>query len=62
MRPWRLNKMKKSELKIKQGNIKMFVFNEFPFEELNKIVKAVTDLGYSAIMLEDGRIIFNKED
>ena len=40
-----------SEEDIKIGNLKLTVFEEFPFEELKKVVNAIVTLGYEATLV-----------
>ncbi len=45
---------------IKKGNVKLTVFNSFPYKELNKIIIAVCNLGYSCEVVDNGNIVFTK--
>lgn len=49
-----------NEENIKKGNIKLTVFNEFPFDELKKICEAIQKLEYDCTLAENGNIIFQK--
>jgi len=49
-----------SEENIKKGNIKLMVFDEFDFDELTSIVEAIKRKGYSASIVSNGNIVFQK--
>jgi hypothetical protein len=50
-----------NEIKIMKGNLKLYVFDCFDFNELKKVCAVICDLGYSCTFLENGAIIFQKE-
>jgi len=49
-----------SEEQIKRGNIKLTIFEEFDFNELNKLVEKIQELDYSATLLDRGVIVLQK--
>jgi hypothetical protein len=50
------------EQEIKEGNIKLTVFDIFPYEELNKVIQAIISLGYDCNFVDNGNIVFQKKD
>jgi len=47
---------------IEEGNIKLTVFNSFPYEELKKVCDAVVALGYDCEFCENGNVVFQKKE
>ena len=45
---------------VRTGNLKLTVFEQFPFAELDKVVNAITALGYTATFTDNGNIVFQK--
>ena len=45
-----------------EGNIKLNVFNSFPYNDLKKVIEAIENLGYKCEFVDNGNIIFQKED
>jgi len=50
-----------TETEIKKGNIKLTVFDSFPFEELNIVCEAIIKLGYKCEYEPNGNIVFQKD-
>jgi len=50
-----------SEETIMKGNLKLTVFETFPFKELKKICDLICNEGYSCEFAENGNIVFQKE-
>ncbi len=48
--------------KIMKGNIKLSIFNEFPYEEYKKVCDAICDLGYSCKLVDNGNTVFQKKE
>ncbi len=46
---------------IEKGNIKLTVFDSFPYEELKKVCDAICNLGYKCQFVENGNIVFQKK-
>lgn len=51
-----------SEKKIMEGNIKLTVFDSFPYSELKKVIEAIESLGYDCEFAENGNIVFQKKE
>jgi hypothetical protein len=47
--------------KIMKGNLKLSVFNSFPYDELKKICDAICNFGYDCEFAENGNVIFQKK-
>jgi len=47
---------------IQEGNIKLTVFNSFSYKELRKICDLICDLGYDCEFVDNGNIVFQKND
>ena len=43
------------------GNLKLSVFNSFPYKELKKICDLIVNLGYECEFVDNGNIIFQKK-
>ena len=43
---------------IMQANIKLTVFNSFPYARLKKVIDAITILGYDCEFVDNGNIVF----
>ena len=50
--------MKMDEKRIMEGNIKLTVFNSFPYKRLQKVIDAVVGLGYDCDFVDNGNIVF----
>jgi hypothetical protein len=48
-------------MRIKKGNIKLMVFDEFDFKELAKVVAAIEALGYVSTIVSNGNIVLQKK-
>ena len=48
------------EGEIEKGNVKLTVFDSFPYEELKKICDAIIELGYKCEFVDNGNIVFQK--
>jgi hypothetical protein len=46
---------------IMKGNLKLSVFDTFPYEELKKICDAICNLGYECKFAENGNVIFQRK-
>ena len=53
-----MNKMTDERLK---GNLKLSVFDCFPYNEMRKICDAICGLGYDCEFIDNGNIVFNKK-
>lgn len=51
-----MNKM--DEEKIKKTNLKLSVFNTFPYSRLKEVINAITELGFECEFADNGNIIF----
>ncbi len=51
-----------SEQEIIKGNIKLTVFNSFPFEDLKEVCDVITKLGYNCEFVDNGNIVFQKKE
>jgi len=49
-----------NEEEIKRQTFKINSFDEFPFCKMDKIVNAITLLGYTAVFSDNGNIIFTE--
>lgn len=49
-----------SEKEIMEGNIKLTVFNSFPYKDLKKVIEAIENLGYDCEFADNGNIVFQK--
>lgn len=47
---------------IRPGNLKLTVFESFPFEELQKIANWMQSQGYAVFWVDNGNIVFQKID
>lgn len=45
---------------IRPGNLKLTVFESFPFEELQVIAKWMQKRGYAVFWVDNGNIVFQK--
>lgn len=50
------------EKDIMKGNIKLNVFDSFPYDDLKKVIEAICNLGYKCEFVDNGNIVFQKED
>ncbi len=50
-----------TEQEIKKGNLKLSVFDSFPYEELKKVCDAIIELGYECEFVDNGNIVFQKK-
>lgn len=50
-----------SEEEIMKGNLKLTVFDSFPYEELKKVCEAIIPLGYDCEFVSNGNIVFQKK-
>jgi len=46
---------------IKKGNLKLTVFDSFPYEELRKVCDSIIALGYDCSFVDNGNIVFQKK-
>ena len=49
-----------SEEIIKKGNLKLSVFDEFPYEDLKLVCDSIVHLGYECTFVDNGNIVFQK--
>lgn len=49
-------------MSIEEGNIKLTVFKQFPYEELKKVCEAIIVLGYECEFCENGNVVFQKKE
>ncbi len=49
-----------NEQEIMKGNIKLSVFNSFPYSELKKVCDAIVSLGYTCEFVNNGNLVFQK--
>ena len=45
---------------IEQGNIKLSVFKEYPYQKLKPIFEFIESEGYECKFAENGNIVFNE--
>jgi len=45
---------------IEMKNVKLSVFDKFPYEDLKKICDAIVSIGYTAEFVSNGNIVFMK--
>ncbi len=45
---------------IEMRNVKLSVFDKFPYKDLKKICDAIVDLGYEATFVSNGNVVFEK--
>ena len=50
-----------NEKEVMEGNIKLTVFNSFPYKKLQKVIDAIVALGYEASFADNGNIVFQEE-
>ena len=48
-------------MEIEKGNIKLTVFNSFPYNELKRVCDAICELGYDCQFVDNGNIVFQKK-
>jgi len=53
--------MDMGEKEIMKGNLKISVFDSFPYDELRKICDLICGLGYDAEFCDNGNIVFQKK-
>jgi len=46
---------------LKKGNLKLTVFDSFPYEELRKICDSIIALDYDCFFVDNGNIVFQKK-
>lgn len=51
-----------TEQDIMKGNVKLTVFDTFPMEEMIKINNAFENLGYKGLIVNNGNIVFQKQN
>ena len=49
------------EKEIMKGNLKISIFDSFPYDELRKICDLICELGYDAEFCDNGNIVFQKK-
>ena len=49
------------EKEVMEGNIKLNVFDSFPYDDLKKVIEAICNLGYKCEFVDNGNIVFQKE-
>jgi len=49
-----------NEEEIKRQTFKINSFDEFPFDKMYKVVNAITLLGYTAMFVDNGNIVFTE--
>jgi ABC-type Na+ transport system ATPase subunit NatA len=49
-----------NEKEVMEGNIKLVVFDSFPYKELKKVCDAIVNLGYECELVSNGNIVFQK--
>lgn len=50
------------EEQIMKGNLKLSVFDSFPYQELKKVIEAIEQLHYTCEFCDNGNIIFQKKE
>ena len=50
-----------SEDDVKRGNVKLCVFDCFPYEEYKRICDAIVAMGYEALVVSNGNVVFQKK-
>ena len=48
------------ESDVELRNVKLTVFDTFPYEDLKKICDAIVSIGYTAEFVSNGNIVFMK--
>lgn len=48
-------------MNIEEGNIKLTVFNSFPYEDLKQVCDAIVALGYDCEFASNGNVVFQKK-
>ena len=43
---------------MKKGNLKLSVFDEFPYKRLNEVIEAIMKLGFDCIFVDNGNLVF----
>lgn len=51
-----------NEEEIKQTTFKINSFDEFPYDEMTRIVDSIKNLGYDASIIGNGNIVFKKRN
>ena len=47
--------------KIEKGNLKLTVFNSFPYKDIRIICDAIVNLGYDCEFVDNGNIVFQRK-
>lgn len=45
---------------IMKGNLKLTVFDSFPYQDLKEVCDAIEQLGYDCTFIDNGNIVFQK--
>ena len=53
-----MQKMSEEGSKVEQKNLKMTVFNSFPYDRLKQVIDAVCELGFDCEFVDNGNIVF----
>lgn len=51
-----------NKMDIEKGNIKLTVFESFPYEDLKKVCDAIVALGYDCEFASNGNVVFQKKE
>ena len=47
-----------NEKEIMKGNLKLSVFNSFPYKRLKQVCDSIIDLGFSCEFVDNGNVVF----
>lgn len=50
-----------AEEEIMKGNLKLSVFDSFPYEDLKQICDLICGVGYDATFIDNGNIVFQRK-
>ncbi len=51
-----------NEEDIKKGNLKLSVFDSFPYEKLKLVCDKICELGFECDFIDNGNIVFTDKD
>lgn len=49
------------EEELMKGNLKLSVFDSFPYNDLREVCDSICSLGYDATFVDNGNIVFQKK-
>ena len=58
---FRITPFKMTPEEVMKGNIKLTVFDSFPYNDLKKVIDAICNLGYDCEFVDNGNIVFQKK-